>query len=279
MPEPPSWLTTSAFAPLLAEPVCRLGLAGRGNTHLRADDVLYAVENGVNYLNWCAREDGFSRAIATMGEDRRKVIVAAQFSARSATEAQRELDWMLRCLRTDTIDILTFYYVEHQAEWDRIIAPDGAYGYCRAARDDGRIRWLGLTSHQRSLAASIARTGMLDLVMIRYNAAHRGAERDVFPITADLAMPVVAFTCLRWGDLLHGTPDDPAGFDPPSAPDWYRFVLSNPLVAVALAAPDDRKELEEDLAILSDLQPPDERKLSTLRRHGERVRRHCGYFP
>ena len=36
--------------------VCRLGLATRGNTHLSKDDVLFALEQGVNYWNWCGHE-------------------------------------------------------------------------------------------------------------------------------------------------------------------------------------------------------------------------------
>ena len=33
-------------------PVCRLGLATRGNTHLTRDDVLLALDRGLNYWNW-----------------------------------------------------------------------------------------------------------------------------------------------------------------------------------------------------------------------------------
>ena len=42
-----------------------------------------------------------------------------------------------------------------------------------------------------------------------YNAAHRGAETDVFPVTAALGMPVVAYTALRWGALMRPTREDP----------------------------------------------------------------------
>ena len=43
-----------------------------------------------------------------------------------------------------------------------------------------------------SPAARMAESGFLDLVMVRYNAAHRGAEREVFPVTASLGLPVSA---------------------------------------------------------------------------------------
>src|SRR5947209_3669726 len=81
----------------------------------------------------------------------------------------------------------------------------GALEYCAEARRAGRVRLLGLTSHQRPLAASVAREGLLDLLMIRYNAAHRGAETDVFPTTQALGMPVIVYTALRWGALPRGT--------------------------------------------------------------------------
>src|SRR5207302_4135447 len=96
-------------------------------------------------------------------------------------------------LGTAYVDVLTFYYLEAAAEWEQIIGPDGALGYCRAAQRDGRVRMLGLTSHQRPLAAEAARSGLLDMLMIRYNAAHRGAETEVFPVTDALGLPVVVY--------------------------------------------------------------------------------------
>src|SRR5262249_16344117 len=158
---------------------CRLGVASRGNTGLTSADVHLAVERGVNFLNWCGTSgNGMSRAVAELGARRGDVVVCAQFEARTAADAATELRGRLETLRTDYIDGLTFYYVEEPAEWQEIIGPGGALAYCAAARDDGRVRLLGLTTHQRPLAADLARSGLLDLLMIRYNAAHRGAETE-----------------------------------------------------------------------------------------------------
>src|SRR5262249_2112376 len=144
---------------------------------------------------------------------------------------------------------------------------------------DGRVRLIGLTSHQRPLAAEIAQSGLLDLLMIRYNAAHRGAETEVFPITDALGLPVVAYTGLRWGALLRATPDDPPGYSVPGAPAWYRFMLKAPSVTVALMAPENRVELEEDLTVLSAPGPLSANEYEQLAAHGQRVRRHEGSFP
>ena len=64
--------------------VCRLGLATRGNTHLTKDDVLFALEQGLNYWNWCGYEDGMVQAIRELGPKRKQVVIAAQLSARDS---------------------------------------------------------------------------------------------------------------------------------------------------------------------------------------------------
>ncbi len=216
--------------------------------------------------------------MAALGAARQSVVICAQFGARTAADAAGQLRAILAALETDYIDVLTIYYVERAEEWATITAPGGALGYLRAAQRDGTVRKIGVTSHQRTLVAQMAQSGKLDLVMIRYNAAHRGAEREVFPITQPLGLPVVAYTALRWGALVRPTPDDPPGFAVPPAPEWYRFVLQNPAVAVTLAAPKTRAELDEDLRVLDAPGSLGEAEFAALAAHGERVRRHAGAF-
>jgi aryl-alcohol dehydrogenase-like predicted oxidoreductase len=260
------------------QPRQRLGLATRGDTNLRAEDVCYALDRGVTFLNWCGQVDALSQTVAGLGLRRQTVVVCVQFEARTAEEARLEWETICRALNTEYVDILTYYYVEEAAEWEQLCAPGGALEFGQELRRTGVARWLGLTTHQRPLAAAVARSGLLDVLMIRYNAAHRGAETEVFPITRERAMPVIAYTCLRWGALLRPTPNDPPGWVVPGAPAWYRFVLEHPAVTVALMAPDDRKELEEDLTVL-EARPMAAAEYQQLAAHGQRVHRHAGSFP
>ena len=83
-------LTTSAEA--FGKPVCRLGLAARGQAELTSDDFLFALEAGVNFLNWPGEADSpggpdaCSEAIANLGPRRESVVVCVQFGARTATD-------------------------------------------------------------------------------------------------------------------------------------------------------------------------------------------------
>ena len=87
------FLVTSGFGP----PVCRLGLASYGRTAITPDDVLSAVDRGVNFLNWqglaegASDGDAFPAAVSALGARRESVVVCAQFGARDAAEASTEL--------------------------------------------------------------------------------------------------------------------------------------------------------------------------------------------
>ena len=159
--------------------VLRLGLATRGNTHLPAASVRYAVDRGVNYLNWCGYDDGIRQAVGEI--DRTRIVLATQLYAHRGPKILRELEKALKDLKTDWLDVVTFYYMESETEWAEISGPGGALEALRGAQQQGKVRSIGLTTHQRALGARVAETGAVDLLMIRYNAAHRGAEQDVFP--------------------------------------------------------------------------------------------------
>lgn len=263
----------------------RLGVATRGNTTLAVDDVHYAIERGVRYFNWCAKPDGLSRAVAEIGARRPELVLATQLKARSADAAERELDRILAETRSERLEVGTFYYVESEEEWREIVEPGGAWDAFARRRKQGQLALLGITTHQRSLAASWAAelapdgSPRLDLLMVRYNAAHIGAERDVFPVASRLGVPVVTFTALRWRNLLDPTPADPPGFRPPTAAECYRFCLGHPGVSVVLAAPNGRVELEEDLAGLDSVAILEESRERAIREYGQRVRAYRREFP
>ncbi|HTL51097.1 MAG TPA: aldo/keto reductase [Planctomycetota bacterium] len=265
-------------------PVCRLGLASRGINGLAKDHVLAAFERGLNYFNWAGEADGMRDAIRELAQTGRRdeLVVAAQISATTAGDLAREIDATCAALQIDRLDVLTFYYIQSQAEWDRIRAPGAALDAARKLQAAGRVSVIGLTSHQRPLAAAIAAAGETELLMIRYNAAHRGAETDIFPTTDRAQIPVVAYTCLRWGALIHPLASDRNAPGPvyiPTAVDCYRFALSNPAVAIALTAPDTRADLDENLALLGDWRASTDEEQTRIRARGDKIKAEAGSFP
>src|SRR5947199_8870265 len=78
-------------APAFGKPVCRLGLASRGDSALTVADVHHALGRGVDFLNWPGTDDALARAVAGLGPARERVVVCAQFEARSAADTAQEL--------------------------------------------------------------------------------------------------------------------------------------------------------------------------------------------
>lgn len=68
-------------------------------------------------------------------------------------------------------------------------------------------------------------------------------------LTKEVLIPVIAFTCTRWGTLLKGHLNWQEA--PPTAADCYRYVLSHEAVSLALTAPQNLQQLQENLAVFS----------------------------
>jgi aryl-alcohol dehydrogenase-like predicted oxidoreductase len=119
-------------------------------------------------------------------------------------------------------------------------------------RERGLIRAIAVSTHNRPQAAALANhNGDVDVLHVRYNAVHPGAERDIFPkLPAPEVRPgVVAFTATCWGDLMR--PDKVAAGDKvPTAGDCYRFNLTNPAVDLCLTGPRSVADLTAALEAL-----------------------------
>jgi hypothetical protein len=108
--------------------------------------------------------------------------------------------------------------------------------------------------------------------MLRYNAVHRGAERDVFPYLPQPPAPapgIVAYTATRWGHLLDPK-KMPPGETPPRARDCYRFSLSHPAVSLVLCGPSSREEMQEAISAL-DAGPLDAEEMARMKRIGDHI--------
>jgi hypothetical protein len=131
-----------------------------------------------------------------------------------------------------------------------------------------------ISSHQRPTFGALIEDPSYGAIMVRYNAAHPGAEREVFPklvsVIPERRPAVLAFTATRWGKRLDHRLG-PAEDSTPRASDCYRVVLTNPNVNATLVGPKNALELDEAMASL-DRGPMSEEELSWMRRVGASVR-------
>lgn len=227
--------------------VFRLGLSASYRPGKEA--VHYALDAGINYF-FCYGFDGqMTRTLREVFKTRRDGLVVSTGAYNLLVghpDLRRTLEKRLRQLGTDYIDVFLFLGVtkpKHigERELDEM----------RRFREEGKVRAIGMSCHDRKLIGRFVAAGAIDVAMLRYNAAHRGAEEDIFPHLGAHDPGVVSYTATRWSYLLRRPRGYPAASLLPTPDQTYRFALSSPHVDVCLTAPSNKKQLQENLAGLS----------------------------
>jgi len=243
--------------------VSRLGIGSSYGVPTKA--CLKAFEAGVNYFFWgSVRTPQMALAIREIAQRHRQdLVVVLQVYVRSPFWLARSVEKGLRALWIDQADILLLGWHQEPPEGRLLEAVE-------RLRERGLFRFLGVSSHKRPLFREFLRDGRYDVFHLRYNAAHRGAETEIFPhLPARDAPGIVSFTNTRWGDLLKER-NMPPGETPPTAVDCYRFVLTHPHVQVAICGPKNEQEMDHALETLS-RGPMDEEELERMRAIGDHV--------
>ncbi len=250
--------------------VFRLGLSGSyrpGEAALRE-----GIEAGMNYLFWFAWDRQMIRVLREVLPGRREQFVVATGAGRVGPWLFRKsIEHHLRKLRTDYIDVYHIAWLADGRLNPRI------YEILQRAKEQGKIRHIGISTHARRYAGELIRQGRPDVIMMRYNAAHRGAEEEIFPALPASQPGVVSYTATRWRALLKRPKRWGEGERVPSAGDCYRFVLSNPNVHVCLTAPRSAEQLRENLAAVR-LGSLAEEDMAFMRRFGDAVHAERRFF-
>jgi len=250
----------SKHVPAFGKRVHRLGLASTFG--LDEDGIRGAFDRGLTYVfyNPTARKLVQPLKEVLKADRERYVVATGPTMGFFPGQLRKRVEKALRVLGTDYLDVFQLYWLGKMSAYS-----EANVKTLLELKAEGKIRAIGTSIHDRPRAGRLARNSVMDMLMIRYNAAHPGAERDIFPHLAERKPAIVSYTATAWRKLLK----PPRKWDGPvpSAGDCYRFCLSSPHVDVALCGPANLSELDENLRVL-EKGPLTEEERDWLRRYG-----------
>lgn len=115
----------------------------------RADETMEVLESfGVNHID-TARSYGDSelRLAPWLADNRAKVFLATKTGERTGPAARNELEESLSRLGVDHVDLIQLHNLVEPEEWEVAFAADGAVEALAKARDEGLVRFIGVTGH------------------------------------------------------------------------------------------------------------------------------------
>lgn len=206
-----------------------------------------------------------------LGPRRKDIFLSTKARERDRDGILRSVETSLRLLRTDYIDLLQMHSLQRLEELDAIGAPNGALGALRRLREDGVIRFIGITGHyDPAVLLEAVRRFDVDTILMSLNAAQAshplsmtpdqpiaGFEADVLPAALAKKMGVVAMKVMGQGNLV--------GAPPRATPQaLIRYALSLPVASVEISHT-SIPILEENVAAARSFQPMDEVEMGELR--------------
>jgi aryl-alcohol dehydrogenase-like predicted oxidoreductase len=139
-----------------------------------ADKTLEVLQrHGVNHLDVAASYgDAELRIKPWLRNSRDSYFLATKSGERKAKQAREELHRSLDRLGVDHVDLWQLHNLADPIEWDTALSPGGAIEAAMEAREQGLVRWIGVTGHGAQIAAnhrrSVARFDF-DSVLLPYN--------------------------------------------------------------------------------------------------------------
>ena len=241
-----------------------------------------AAENsGVNYFDLYASDPELRSAVGKALKGRReKFIIQSHLCSvwkngqymrtRNLTEVKSGFSEMLRLLQTEYVDVGMIHYCDALSDWDQIIK-NGILDYARELKASGKIRHIGLSSHNPQVALKAVETGAVEVLMFSVNPCYdlQPASEDVEDLWADenyarhltnmnperqklyetcqrLGIGITVMKCFGGGDLLSAEMS-PAGAAL-TVNQCIAYALSRPAVACVLAGAHSVEQLKEAIA-------------------------------
>lgn len=254
-----------------------------------------ALDLGVNYVDTSARYGGTEerwseRYFGEVLKGRRsQVFLATKTHDRTRDGSLKLLERSLELLKTDHIDLWQLHALSRMEQVEQVFAPGGAIEALVEARDQGIVRYLGISGHADPdvLIAAIERFPF-DTILLALNAAdpyHLSFKAKLLPLAVEREMGIIGMKIPARGLLLSSwkTPQDPNSRYSDSVPgtldmrEAMRYVLSLPVSTVIVGC-DSIAQLEENIQIASSFTPLSEPQLAQLEERAEPVHRQSLFF-
>ena len=214
------------------------------------------LEHGIDHIDVAASYGKAEDAVGRwMPEHRDRFFLATKTGERGYEGARSEIRRSLERLRTDRIDLIQLHNLREPAERDLAFSDDGAVRACVEARDEGLVRFIGVTGHGLGIAHahldSLERFPF-DAVLLPYNwpVLQQGAYADDFERLARVCrergvavQTIKAVARRRWQDPARATRR--CWYEPIEEPDAFERA-----VHFVLRRPDVFLNTSSDLAIL-----------------------------
>jgi len=172
-----------------------MGIAG--NYGMNSSDIEWAADQGANYWVWGA---SFKKVISGIKEvirkNREKNVIAMLGWGFFGWQIRRSVEKALLKLNTDYLDIFKLGWLGKTSIYSRSVIDS-----LLKLKQEGKIKAIGTSIHDRKRAGQLALDSEIDLLMIRYNAKHPGAEDDIFPHLKKRNPAVVSYTALAGSNL------------------------------------------------------------------------------
>jgi L-galactose dehydrogenase len=266
----------------------RLGLEKNGLDHA-AGIVRAAYDEGVNFFDTATlygTQEAVGKGLEGIPRDAYILSTKFPYSGKTAEDFARTLDESLRELKTSYIDI---YHLHGVKPRDYPQVRDVFVPLMLKAKQEGRIRFLGITEHfgtdtsHRMLEAALPED-IFDVIMTGYNLLNPSAAKRVLPLTREKNVGVLCMFAVRSalsnprqlkidiGRILEQGQADPALVKPEGALDFlardgiassiveaaYRFCRHTPGVGVTLTGTGSAAHLKENLVSIQGPKLPGE---------------------
>jgi uncharacterized protein len=254
----------------------RVSVIGMGGYHLgkqadAAESIRLmhsGIDRGITFMDNCwDYNDGISEV--RMGQAlrngyREKVFLMTKMDGRTAVEYNKQLEQSLGRLQTDTIDLVQFHEVIRLEDPDRIFAPGGAIEAAIAARQAGKIRYIGFTGHKdpvvhlRMLETAQKHNFHFDTVQMPINVmdAHfRSFTKEVMPVALKRGIGVLAMKTFGDPYILQSNTVQPI--------EALHYGLTQP-VSVVITGIDNPQVLDQAFEAVRTFKPMTETEISSL---------------